>query len=561
LGAALVPSVGASAAASDTLVSIGSPPTTFLQNKQNEPAVAIDANHPSVLAAGSNDEIDLEACNAGDPTACTVTAGVGLSGIYFSFDSGMSWIQPTYTGYSARTCLGPDDCNPDPSGAIGTLPNYYENGLVSGGDPALAFGPVPGSDGTFSWDNGSRLYYANLTSNFPGVQAFKGFEAVAVSRTDDAAAAADSDQSAWMAPVIASKQNSALFSDKEQIWADNAESSSFFGNVYVCYAAFRGVPGHTEALTVIRSTNGGDSWTQKQVTQASNNGQHFGRSGCTIRTDSHGVVFVFYEEFGRFTEQGQLGAEMMVKSSDGGVTWGRPTKVSDVVEPGVFDTALGRPVMDGIAGFRVDLAGSPSVDIANGAPTGSDATDEIVMSWADASDGLNDEHAMFTYSTNGGNSWATTTPIESSPSDRPAYTAPSISPNGTDVYVVYDAVTTPYRDNTSDPRGLQGVVLHSSISGGAPTGFAEVHRGALGDPRGSSQNNQNAEFLGDYVYSAATRSYGEAVWTDVRDAAVCDAENDYRESVETGGSVSRPAPNTDCPPTFGNSDIFGWTSA
>jgi len=230
-----------------------------------------------------------------------------------------------------------------------------------------------------------------------------------------------------------------------------------------------------------------------------------------------------------------------------------------VNQPGVIDPVLGRPTIDGIAGARSDLAPAPSVDIANGAPTGADATDRIVMSYV--SGPLATPHVFFTESSDRGGTWSTPKKIESA-GDRGYYTAPAISPNGTDVYVVYNAFTTPYRTNTTDARVLVGVVLHADVGASGTGAFSELHRGAPGDPRATSQNNLVGEFLGDYVYAAATRTYGTAVWNDARNAADCPAVDAWRMSLRNGTVVPRPAPQQVCPPfpsTFGNSDIFGAT--
>ena len=92
-----------------SLVTVGSPVGTTPQNHQNEPAVAMDAHQANILAAGVNDFIDWQPCPEDTATQAGTcrgsNIGVGLSGVYFSFDSGLSWTQPTYTGLTSRdTC-------------------------------------------------------------------------------------------------------------------------------------------------------------------------------------------------------------------------------------------------------------------------------------------------------------------------------------------------------------------------------------------------------------------------------------------------------------------------
>jgi len=258
-------------------------------------------------------------------------------------------------------------------------------------------------------------------------------------------------------------------------------------------------------LQVAVSRDGGDTWSQHQISGAANNAQVNPADGCTVRTDSTGNAYVF--GVGTSSSGGHQSFELMSVSTNGGQSWS-PAKpvVGPVTQPGVIDPVQGRPTIDGVAGARSDLAPAPSVDIANGSPTGADATNRIVMSYVSGS--LAQPHVFFAESTDGGSSWAAPRPIETA-GDRGFYAAPAISPNGTDVYVVYNAFTTPYRETTADPRLLVGVVMHadSAADPAAPTGaFAELHRGAPGDARASSANSLTSEFLGDYVYATATRT-------------------------------------------------------
>ena len=96
--------------------------------------------------------------------------------------------------------------------------------------------------------------------------------------------------------MIVTNQNSALFSDHDMIAVDDAASSSFFGNVYICDAAFRSQQVSGPEPTVLNSSaNGGDRWSQTQVSPAVNNATVGGRQDCAVNMDSKGTVYVFWE--------------------------------------------------------------------------------------------------------------------------------------------------------------------------------------------------------------------------------------------------------------------------
>jgi hypothetical protein len=124
----------------------------------------------------------------------------------------------------------------------------------------------------------------------------------------------------------------------------------------------------------------------------------------------------------------------------------------------------------------------------------------IIDASADAGLGLNHEEARVAWSADGGRTWQGPLGV-STPGDRPIYAAPALSPAGDRAYVVYEAVTSPWRgsDETAS-RPYHGVLMTSALTDGRPVGWTTAYDGPLGDLRASFPGHRlREERVGDYV--------------------------------------------------------------
>jgi hypothetical protein len=173
---------------------------------------------------------------------------------------------------------------------------------------------------------------------------------------------------------------------------------------------------------------------------------------------------------------------------------------------------------------------------------------------------LNGEHTNVSFSTDGGSSWSTPQAV-SLAGDRPLYAAPAIAPDGSRAYVVYEADTAPWRgDDFTSPRPYRGVFLSSALNAqGAPTGWSTEFTETPGDLRATYPgHDMYQERVGDYIYAAASATYGIGVWASAFNASVCDAVQSWRAASFAAGAEVLPGapwPLRDCPATFGNVDI------
>jgi hypothetical protein len=338
---------------------------------QNETAIAVDPNNPSRVVAAANDYVTRTWSCTVDGTPCSAL-GDGYSGTYVSNDGGSTWC-----------CTATD---PQHLGTLIPGVNRLAGGQYdAGGDPALAF------------DSRGTVYYAGLGFNRESAP-----NTVAVNRGSFDSSGALS----WSQPTFINPTTSpSTLNDKEWIAADANASSPFRDRVYVSWTRFlfsaRTGSYVQSPIFFAWSSDGGRTFSAPN--QISGNVKYDQGSRPVVGPD--GSVYVFFEGATRLAT---LDSTYVVKSTDGGVSWGKPVQVSTLVDSHVLtDTA-----------FRDN-----SYPAAAAAPNG-----DLYATWTTMVRGTST--AVWSRSTDGGATWSA--PANAFPAaTRAAIGYPVTQPDGT----------------------------------------------------------------------------------------------------------------------------------
>ena len=191
--------------------------------------------------------------------------------------------------------------------------------------------------------------------------------------------------------------------------------------------------------------------------------------------------------------------------------------------------------------FRQGSRTFPSLAIA--------ADGTLYVAWAEHASG----HAVVkvTKSTDEGLTWSAPVTAGDVRGRSAFFSSVATDPAG-NVDVVFQAMDDVAEGTPPGP----GVVFYDtylvrSTNGGATFSRPLKISTASSDPDGSSTNSLGAQFLGDYITAVADASHVYAVWTDSRNARPCAAVDAFR-----AGTAGKPNVITQCPTTFGNTDIF-----
>jgi hypothetical protein len=401
---------------------------------QNETAIAVDPNNARRVVAGANDYVSRTwSCTVGG-TPCSAL-GDGYSGTYFSNDGGQTW------------CCAASD--PSHLGTLIPGVEHLTGGQYdAGGDPSVAF------------DTHGNVYYAGL-----------GFDRVAAPNTVTVSRGTfgGGGSLTWSAPTFINATTSpSVLNDKEWIAVDQNTDSPFRDRIYVSWTRFlfnASNGAYTQSpIFFASSSDGGATFTTPKAIS----GNVLYGQGSRPVVGPDGSLYVFWDGSTRLAS---LDSTYVVKSTDGGATWGKPVRISTLNESeSPEDTA-----------FRVN-----SFPAAAAAPNG-----DLYATWTTLVE-PDGNVAMWSKSTDGGVHWSSPARVFT-PATRTPIGYPVAQPSGGSL-------------NAPEPAGAVEDIFPAVKV--APNGnvYLSAYRGdvvspwqtcAAGPP--PPQGRINCTTLGDYI--------------------------------------------------------------
>lgn len=340
----------------------------------------------------------------------------------------------------------------------------------------------------------------------------------------------------WLPPVVVEsgvgcdQSNEQLFNDKEWIVTDNTPASPYYGRTYLTWTKYFSVRGQYQSSPIFEShsDDGGKHWTKGREISGSNASlctfQVSGSAGqCdedqfsvpTVAPD--GTVYVAFQN-----EQNEAlwkpndndffdDQYLLVKSTDGGVTWSSPAFVVGL-EDGSADyptNVNGRQTLTGYQ-LRVNSAGNIVASPWDG---------KLYLVFADNRNGVHDSASPVTntdvflmVSSNGGATWSSPMPVDSGGGDQ-WFPWVDVNPTNGTIGILYN-----------DRGSVNGALYVASVAEGTPGVFVKTTVSVTpSDPTqsrffqsGATGCANCATFNGDYI-NIAYGSDGKAnmVWTDM----------------------------------------------
>jgi len=489
----------------------------FPQDKQNEPSITRDPV-TGVLVAGANDEISQPACpGTSTPLAspCPFKPGAPTSAYYYSTDNGNTWTGGYLPGFGT---LSPP--------------------RTSGGDPSLSYGPRRCADGAFRFSCGVVIYYGSLADP---VNEFAG-EQVTVSRSY-------TDGRTWANPVYATNtDNKSNFDDHDWVAVDTSRASPYFGRVYVFWAVFCNVcsgNGNVK-LYLAHSDDEGRTWSAAvQVSTVNNNSAQGFRETGQMTVSRTGTVEAFWTENADSKKLPSL--QVVAVSTDGGQTFSAPVTIAPVIDYPLTGTPFDVvDLFNRVPGMsaRVDCYPHPAADPSSA---------QVYVVWCDFSNGHGTVRGAVS---SDGVHWTSLGTIASLAGRNAFFPQAAVSPAGT-VSVTFDALTRP----PANDKWQTGVQTYDNYYVESPPGGASFTAPlrvstASSNPDGSSYNNLQEQFIGDYIGIVDGPRQAYVVWTDSRNATACAAVDAFRSQVYAGNKPVAPNPDQACATRFGNTDTM-----